>query len=96
MKPSQPPAIGKRRFPLTDYFFQSGIADWAGYSSPYDGDGGLHSRNFHDFTRKLLLESARERAREMAVFALVIVVSAWPVVYMIITVVKLLSKGRPD
>ena len=42
------------------------------------------------------MESARERAREMVVFALVIVVSAWPVVYMIITVVKLLSKGRPD
>lgn len=96
MKPSWPLAIGKRRFPITDCFFQSGIADWAGYSSPFDDEGGPHSRNFHDFSRKLLMESARERAREMVVFALVIVVSAWPVVYMIITVVKLLSKGRPD
>lgn len=93
MKPPRPPSIGKRRFPLTDYFFQSGIAKWGGYSSPFDGDP--HSRNFHDFSRKLLMESARERAREMAVFALVILVSAWPVVYMIITVVKLLSKERP-
>jgi len=29
------------------------------------------------------------------VFALVVLASAWPVIYMVVTVVKLLSKGRP-
>ena len=41
------------------------------------------------------MESARERAKEMAVFALVVVVTAWPVIYMVVTVVKLLSQGQP-
>ena len=41
------------------------------------------------------MESARERAKEMAVFALVVVVTAWPVIYMVVTVVQWLSKGRP-
>jgi hypothetical protein len=29
------------------------------------------------------------------VFALIVLTSAWPVLYMVVTVVKLLSKGRP-
>jgi hypothetical protein len=41
------------------------------------------------------MEAARERAKEMAVFALIVLASAWPVIYMVITVVELLSKGRP-
>jgi hypothetical protein len=41
------------------------------------------------------MESARERAKEMAVFAVVLVAAAWPVIYMIVMVVKLLSKGQP-
>lgn len=41
------------------------------------------------------MESARERAKEMVVFAIVVLASAWPVIYMVVTVVKLLSKGRP-
>jgi hypothetical protein len=41
------------------------------------------------------MEAARERAKEMAAFAAIVLTSAWPVLYMIITVVKLLSKGRP-
>jgi hypothetical protein len=45
--------------------------------------------------REYRLEAARERAREMAAFAVIVLTSAWPVVYMIVTVVKLLSKGRP-
>jgi hypothetical protein len=45
--------------------------------------------------REFRIEAARERAREMAVFALIVLTSAWPVLYMVITVVKLLSKGRP-
>jgi hypothetical protein len=31
----------------------------------------------------------------MAAFAVIVLTSAWPVVYMVVTVVKLLSKGRP-
>lgn len=42
-----------------------------------------------------MMISARERATEMVVFALVVLASAWPVIYMVITVVKLLLKGRP-
>ena len=39
--------------------------------------------------------SAHERATEMVAFAFVVLASAWPVIYMVITVVKLLLKGRP-
>jgi hypothetical protein len=42
-----------------------------------------------------MIESARERAKEMAVFILIVATSAWPVIYMVVTVIKLLSKGRP-
>jgi hypothetical protein len=31
----------------------------------------------------------------MVVFAFIVVTAAWPVIYMVVTVVKLLSKGRP-
>jgi hypothetical protein len=95
MKPTCASLSDKKRFPLTDYFFHAGIGEWRGFSSPYDGDEGSDSRKFHNFSREFLMESARERAREMAVFVLVILTSAWPVIYMVITVVKLLSKGRP-
>ena len=94
MKPTcRSSADARRPFPVTDYFFHSGIGEWRGYSSPYEGDDDV--RKFHNFSREFLLESARERAKEMVVFVLVIAVSAWPVIYMVVTVVKLLSKGRP-
>ncbi|HEY8649980.1 MAG TPA: hypothetical protein VIL70_03605, partial [Chthoniobacterales bacterium] len=95
MKPTSGSASKKRRFPLTDYSFQSGFGEWRGHSSPYDGDEGSDSRKFHNFCREFIMESARERAKEMAVFALVVVVTAWPVISMVVTVVKLLSKGQP-
>jgi hypothetical protein len=41
------------------------------------------------------MESARERFCEALVFGLVVAASAWPVIYMVITVVKLLLRGRP-
>jgi hypothetical protein len=84
-----------RHFPRTDYFFHSGIGEGRGYSSPYDGDEGSHIRKFHNFSREFLLESARERAKEMVVFGFLVLISAWPVIYMVVTVVKLLWKGRP-
>jgi len=40
-----------------------------------------------------LIESAREYAKEMAVFAIILAAAAWPVIYMIITVVQLYWKN---
>jgi hypothetical protein len=85
----------KRQFPRTAYFFQAGIGQWHGYWSPYDGENGPRFRSFRSLSREYLIESSRERAKEMTVFALVALTSAWPVIYMVITVVKLLSKGQP-
>jgi hypothetical protein len=87
---------GKARFPQTDYFFHSGFDQWhGGYFSPYDDEDRSGSRNFYNLGREYRIEAARERAKEMAVFALIVLTSAWPVLYMVITVVKLLSRGRP-
>jgi hypothetical protein len=95
MKPIGHCGAEHRRFPITDFCFQSGMGEWRSYPSPYDGDDDSEIRKFHDFSRASLAESARERATEMAVFALVLLASAWPVIYMVVTVVKLLLKGRP-
>lgn len=95
MKPSAPSATSRGSRPRIEYFFHAGLENWRGYSSPFDGEDRSDIRRFHDFSRQYLLESARERTREMVVFALVVATSAWPVIYMVITVVKLLIKGRP-
>jgi hypothetical protein len=97
MKPQPPFSSGKRHVPLTDYSFHSGLRDWgSNYSSSNEGgERRYHLRTFHRLSRDLLLESARERAWEMVVFGLVVVASAWPVIYMVVTVVKLLWHGRP-
>jgi hypothetical protein len=58
-------------------------------------EGESAQRRFYDFTRQFMLESARERAKEMYVFALVMLTAAWPVGYMIYSVIKLLLRGRP-
>jgi hypothetical protein len=95
MKPTSPPVSDRRRFPQIDYFFQSGFEHWRGSSFPYDGDDDSDVRRFHNFSREFLLESARERTKEMVVFALVVLAAAWPVAYMVVSVVELLIKGRP-
>lgn len=96
MKPRSPSTGGKGRFPQTDYFFHSGFGQGRGGQFwSYDGDGRSEFRNLFDLGREYRLEAARERAREMAVFAVIVLTSAWPVLYMIVTVVKLLSKARP-
>ena len=95
MKPRSPCETHNRRVPSTDYCFRSDMGEWGGYwSAPGDGGDSAH-RKFYDFTREFMLESARERAKEMYVFALVMLTAAWPVGYMIYTVVRLLLKGRP-
>lgn len=93
MKASGKPASGKRPFPQTDYFFQSGFGEWRGYASPHDDNN--EARRFHNFSREFLIESARERTKEMVVFGFLVLVSAWSVIYMVVSVVKLLLKGRP-
>lgn len=96
MKPRSPSTGGKGRFPQTDFFFHSGFSQWRGGQFwSHDGDGRSEFRNLFDLGREYRLEAARERAREMAVFAVIVLTSAWPVLYMIVTVVKLLSKTRP-
>ena len=96
MKPTGPSAAGQRRFPETDYLFHSGLGEWRGYSSPYDGGDRWEFRNFYNLGREFRIESARELAKEMVAFALILLTAAWPVIYMVITVVKLLSKGQPE
>ena len=78
------------RFPRTDCFFHNGAGRWHGYG----GDDGWPFRRYN-LGREYLIESARERAKEMAVFAVILVAAAWPVIYMIVSVVQLLHKGRP-
>jgi hypothetical protein len=95
MKPPAPFATTKGSSPLIDYNFHAGLENWRGYSSPFDGEDRSEVRRFHAFSREFMLESARERTREMVVFALVVAASAWPVIYMVITVIKLLIRGRP-
>ena len=96
MKPKGSFADAGTSFPKTDFCFHAGMPNWGGFSSPYDdGEERAELRTFHRLSREFLIESARERAKEMAVFALVILASAWPVIYMVVTVVKVLSRGRP-
>jgi hypothetical protein len=95
MKPRSPSKGGKRRFPQTDYFFHSGFGQWRGHFWSSDGEDRSRFRNLVNLGREYRIEAARERAREMAAFAVIVLTSAWPVIYMIVTVVKLLSKARP-
>ena len=90
MKPKCP--FEGRPFPQTDYFFQSGLDVWRGYWSGSDGE---QHRNRHNLGREYLLEAARERKKEAIVFGMVVIASAWPVIYMIVTVIQLLLKGQP-
>src|SRR4030095_7542541 len=95
MKPRSPSTAGKGRFPQTEYFFHSGFGQWRGHFWSSDGEDRSRFRNLFNLGREYRIEAARERAREMAAFAGIVLTSAWPVVYMIVTVVKLLRKGRP-
>jgi hypothetical protein len=91
MKPAAP--FEKTPFPKTDCFFHSDLGQWHGHSSP--DDDRWQFRNYYNLGRAYLIESARERALELAVFAFVVLAAAWPVIYMVVSVVELLIKGRP-
>ena len=95
MKPRSPSTGGKGRFPQMDYFYHSGFGQWHGHFWSHDGEDRSRLRNFYNLGREYRLEAARERAKEMAAFAVIVLTSAWPVLYRIVTVVKLLSKTQP-
>lgn len=82
------PTFSPNAFPKTDFNFHAGFGEWGRF---FDDDEP-RQRNL---AQQYLIESARERAKEMVVFGVVVLASAWPVIYMIVTVVKLLLKGRP-
>ncbi|HWY39846.1 MAG TPA: hypothetical protein VNX27_03530 [Chthoniobacterales bacterium] len=86
MKPK--PEIEGGGFPRTDYFFHAGFK---GSGGPWWSDDGQFRR--HNLGREYLIESARERAKEMAVFAIIVATAAWPVIYMIVTIVQLYRKN---
>ena len=78
----------KRGSPQTDCFFQVYDGRWHGYW-PADDE---NSRR-HNLGREYLVEAARERAKEMAVFGVILFASAWPVIAMIVEVIRF-YKGR--
>src|SRR5438046_10625421 len=95
MKLKSPCEIRKRRFPQTHYFFRSDMGEWRGYWPTPGDEGESNQRRFYDFTREFLLESERERAKEMFVLALVVLAAAWQVGSMVVRAVKLLLKAPP-
>jgi hypothetical protein len=80
-------------FPRTDYFFHSGTGRWHGHSSP--NDDRWEFRTGYNLSREYLIQSAREWVKEMVAFSLIIIASAWPVIYMIVSVVQLLHRTQP-
>jgi len=80
--------FSNRRLPRTDCFFQTDAGRW------HYWPGGDDQPRRYNLGREYLVEAARERAKEMAVFAIIMIIAAWPVIYMVITVVQLLHKGR--
>ena len=93
MKPTS--QFGTRKFPQTDCFFQSGHGRWQGFWSSSDGDDRWEFRNRYNLGREYLIEAAREWKKEAIVFAMVVLASAWPVIYMVVSVIQLLIKGHP-
>ena len=93
MKPTPPSADRERHFPLTDYCFHSGMGDWRA-GSWHNDDDRSEIRNFYRLSHEFLAVCARERAKETWVFGLVVLTAAWPVIYMLVIVIRLLQ-GRP-
>jgi hypothetical protein len=93
MKPTPFSVTGKKAFPQTDCAFHSGVGDWRGYSSHGD-EQRAELRRFFELSRQSRLICAQERLKEMAVFGVVVLVAAWPVIYMLITVVQALLRAR--
>lgn len=94
MKPPPPLSPGRRRrFPVTDFCFQSNLSDWHG-TFWLGGDDDSPARRFNRFNRDLLRESRRERRGEMYLFGFIMLIAAWPVIGMAVNVVTLLLHGH--
>jgi hypothetical protein len=96
MKPQPPFARGKSHpFPFVDVCFQGDFSDWRGSSWPGGGDDGdSPARRFSRFNCELLRESRRERQREMIVFSVIMVLAAWPVFWMVWSLISVLLHGH--
>ena len=81
-----------RQFPLIDCFFQRGMEEWRGFSPHERGD---HFRNFRSLSREYYGAAAREYVKEAVVFALVVLTSAWPIIYTAVVIIRLLGKEHP-
>jgi hypothetical protein len=76
--------LDDRRFPRTDYFFQSGADRWFNHWSSDDGEFRPHN-----IGREYLIAAARERAKDMAVLGILLFAAAWPIVLVMIEVARL-------
>lgn len=72
----------ERRFPETDCFFQAYAGRWRGWD-----DEPFPSRP--NPGREYLVESARERTKEMIVLGILLFAAAWPTVLVIVEVFRL-------
>ncbi|HLW36436.1 MAG TPA: hypothetical protein VKS98_12330 [Chthoniobacterales bacterium] len=73
----------QRKFPHTDCFFQASRGGWDGFS----GDEWDFGRP--NLGREYLVESARERTKEMIVLGILLFAAAWPTVLVILEVFRL-------
>lgn len=94
MKPP-PPFARPRHFPRTDFCFQSDLSGWRGSRWPGGDDDDSPARRFNEFNREFRRQAARERDQEWRMFALMMAIVAWPVFYMVYSVIRLLLTGNP-
>ena len=78
----------KHDFPRTDCFFQTYAGRWHGW------DDGEQFRSRHNLGREYLIEAAREHAIEMAALGVILFASAWPVIAMIVEVIRFYEGRR--
>ena len=84
MKPSC--QFEDRRFPRTDCFFQAYTGGWPNWEDePF--------RRRHNLGRDYLIESARERTKDMVVLGILLFASVWPIILVMIEVARL-HKGH--
>jgi len=77
-------ARGHRVFPITDYFFRRQTDATIGYSRL--GRSGLSSRRaFRRMIATMMKKKSQPDRMESLVYGLVIVITAWPLVELIIT-----------
>lgn len=78
--------LEKGGFPKTDCFFQAYDGRWHGW-----GDDQPYPRP-PNLGRDYLVKSARERAKEMIVLAILLLAAAWPTVLVIVEVLRAHSR----